>query len=89
MLKQCKVRLSQRGKTKLVRTSELAWHDHFTEAIKISFSNLDCTERAKELPKNILFSFRSEIVHKDAPAAAVHGGQRGSRCSGLQEGISG
>ena len=39
---------------------------------------LNCPEGPEELPENVLLSFRSEIVDKDAPAGSVgcHAGQQ-------------
>ena len=45
-------------------------------------------ERAEELPKDVLLSVGSEVVHEDAPAAAVHGGRCRGLGSSLQQGVS-
>jgi hypothetical protein len=49
---------------------------------------LHSAEWAEELPEDVLLSVRSEVVHKDAPAAAVHGGCCRGLGSGLQQGVS-
>ena len=49
---------------------------------------LNGAEGAKELPEDVLLGIGSEVVHEDAPAAAVHGGCGRRGGSGLQEGIS-
>ena len=44
---------------------------------------LDSPEGSKELPENVLLGVGSQVVDEDAPAAAVHGGRRRGRGSGL------
>ena len=48
---------------------------------------LNCTKWPEELPQNVLFRFRRQVVNEDAPAAAVQGclGRIGS--AGWQQGV--
>ena len=39
-------------------------------------AHLDGPERSEELPEDVLFRLRRQVVHEDAPAAPVDGGRR-------------